>query len=82
MQRSTTFLVGGGLAIALGILLAAGLVWADAGATYPDAWLAAAFSVVIGAFFVHVGREERRFRGEYLRAVEEGRPPPPGGPPV
>jgi hypothetical protein len=82
MQRASTFLIGGGIAISLGVLLAAGLVWSGAGTEFLSGWLAAAFSVLLGAFFVHVSREERRFRSEYLRAVEEGRSPPPGGPPV
>jgi hypothetical protein len=82
MQRETTFLFGGGIAIALGVLLAIGLAWAGAGVDFSGAWLAAAFSVVLGAFFVHVSRDERRFRAEYLRAAETGRPPPPGGPPL
>ncbi len=81
MERETTFLLGGGITIALGVLLAAGLAWAGAGAEFFGAWLAVAVSVALGAFFVHVAREERRYRADYLRAVEEGRPPPPGGPP-
>jgi len=82
MFRETTFRVGGAVTIALGVALAAGLLWAGAGLEYLDAWLAAAFAVVIGAFFLHVAAEERRFRREYRRSVEEGRPPPPGGPPL
>jgi hypothetical protein len=82
MLRETAFLLGGGVTIAVGVLLAVGLVWAGAGADFPGGWLAAALAVTLGVFFVHVSREERRFRREYLRSVEEGRPPPPGGPPV
>lgn len=80
MQRETTFRIGGGVAIALGGALAAGLAWAGAGVDYPSAWLAAVLSVVLGAFFLHVAADERRYRAEYLRAVAEGRPPP-GEPP-
>jgi hypothetical protein len=82
MLRATTFLLGGAVAVALGVLLAAGLAWAGAGVDLSGAWLAAGFSVVLGAFFVHVARDERRYRTEYLRAAETGRPPPPGGPPL
>jgi uncharacterized membrane protein len=82
MLRETTFLLGGAIAIGLGILLAGGLLGARGGWPFLDGWLSAAFSVVIGGFFVHVAREERRYRAEYLRALEAGVPPPPGGPPV
>lgn len=82
MQRATTFALGGWIAVALGGLLAVGLAWAGAGVAFFGAWLSAAFSVLIGAFFLHVAREERRYRAEYLRAVEAGETPPPGGPPL
>ncbi|HTP53671.1 MAG TPA: hypothetical protein VML94_01740 [Thermoplasmata archaeon] len=82
MLRETTFFLGGALAIALGALLIVGLLWAGAGPVYLDAWLSAAVALVLGAFFLHVGREARRFRAEYLRAAEAGVPLPPGGPPV
>jgi ethanolamine transporter EutH len=82
VQRETTFRLGGGILIGLGLVLAGALAWAGAGLTYLDAWLAAAFSAVIGAFFLHVAGDVARFRAEYLRAAEEGRPPPPGGPPL
>ncbi|HTW55551.1 MAG TPA: hypothetical protein VMG36_03790 [Thermoplasmata archaeon] len=81
MQRETTFRIGGGIAVALGVALAAGLAWAGAGLDYFGAWLAAGLSVLFGAFFFHVAADERRYRAEYLRAVAEGRPPP-GEPPV
>ncbi|MFY9716868.1 MAG: hypothetical protein WAK40_02905 [Thermoplasmata archaeon] len=82
MLRETTFLLGGAIAVGLGTSLAVGLLWADAGAAYLDGWLSAALAVVIGAFFLHVAREARRYRAEYLRAIEAGRTPPPGGPPL
>ncbi len=81
MLRETGFFLGGGAVIALGVLLAAGLWVTGAGLAYVEAWLAAGISVGFGAFFVHVGREARRFRREWLRAAAEGRELPPGGPP-
>lgn len=81
MLRETTFRIGGWIAIALGGALAAGLLWAGAGFVYFGAWLAAALSVLFGAFFLHVAADERRYRAEYLRAAAEGRPPP-GDPPL
>ncbi|HUJ78084.1 MAG TPA: hypothetical protein VLX64_03650 [Thermoplasmata archaeon] len=79
MTRERWFLFGGIVTIGLGIALAVAIGWAGAG--WQEGWLPVGFAIVIGAFFVHVAREERRFRRGYLRAVEEGRPPPPGGPP-
>jgi hypothetical protein len=80
--RETTFLVGGAVVVAMGVLLGAGLFWSGAGVDYAGAWIAAALSVGFGAFFFQVGRAEGRSRREYLRALEEGRSPPPGPPPV
>jgi hypothetical protein len=80
--RERTFFLGGVVVIALGVLLGVGLWFAGAGFAYWSAWLAAGIAVGLGAFFVQVGREARDFRREWLRAAEEGRPPPPGGPPA
>jgi hypothetical protein len=80
VQRATVFLLGGVIAVALGAALVGGL--AGAGVDFAGAYLSAAFSVVLGLFFVHVAREERRYRAEYLAAVEAGQPPPAGGPPL
>jgi len=82
VSRETAFRFGGAVAVALGVLLAVGLAWAGIGWVFLNAWLAAAFSILIGAFFVKVADDERRFRSAYLRAVERGQPPPPGGPPL
>ncbi len=82
MRRETTFLVGGGLTIGLGVALGVGLYWSAAGWAYASAWLAAGIAVGFGAFFVHVGRDEGHHRRAYLDALEAGRPPPPGEPPV
>jgi hypothetical protein len=79
--RETTFFLGGALVVALGVLLGFGLWFSGAGYLYWSAWLAAGIAVGLGAFFVWVGRDARAFRREWLRAAEEGRPPPPGGPP-
>jgi len=82
MQRQTTFLVGGGMTIALGVALALGLLISGAGVDYLNAWLAAGLAVALGAFFVHVARDEGRYRRAHLEDLEsEGRPPPsgPGG---
>ena len=78
--REATFLVGGAAVIALGILLGAALWLSGAGLYFWSAWLAAGISVGLGAFFVRVGRQARAFRRRWLRDVEEGRAPPPGGP--
>ncbi len=82
MLRETTFFVGGAAVIALGVLLGVGLALSGAGLYAWSAWLAAGISVGLGAFFLRVGAEARAFREEWLRSAEEGRPPPPGGPPV
>ncbi len=67
--------------IAMGIALAAGLVWAGAGWQYAGGWLSAVLAVGLGAFFVQVGRAEGRERRRQLRAIEAGetpgRPPSP-----
>jgi len=81
MLRETTFFLGGAVVIVLGGLLGFGLWYAGAGVVYWSAWLSAGIAVGLGAFFLYVGREARAFRREWLRALEEGRPPPPGGPP-
>jgi hypothetical protein len=82
MLRETTFLLGGGLVIALGVALGVGLWLAGAGFEYAGAWLAAGIGVGLGAFLVAVGRDAARFRRQWLRDLEEGREPPPGGPPL
>ena len=82
MYRETTFRIGGILTIALGVALAYGLFQANAGVEFVDAWLAAGMAVGFGAFFLYVGRDLHRYRQEYLAAIEAGRPPPPGGPPI
>ncbi len=79
--RETTFVVGGGVTIALGFALGAGLYWAGAGLAYAGVWLAAGMSVGFGGFFIYVGRQARAFRLGWRQALEEGRPLPPGGPP-
>jgi hypothetical protein len=79
--RETTFWVGGAAVIALGVLLGFGLWFTGAGLLYASAWLAAGIAVGLGAFFVRVGQRARQFRRRWLKDVEDGRPPPPGGPP-
>jgi hypothetical protein len=81
MLRETTFFVGGAVVIALGVLLGFGLWYSGAGFVYWSAWLSAGIAVGLGAFFVRVGREARAYRRRWLAEVEQGRPPPPGGPP-
>jgi hypothetical protein len=71
--RETTFRVGGILTIALGVLLASGLVWAGAGIEFSDAYLGAALAVGFGAFFMYVGSAETKERRAFLASVE-----PPG----
>jgi hypothetical protein len=82
MLRETTFRIGGVLTIGLGVALACGLFYANAGVEYFDAWLAAGIAVGFGAFFLYVAREEGQVRREFLRSAEEsGRPPPGPRPP-
>lgn len=80
--RETTFVVGGGLTIGLGIALAAGLYVAGAGLEFFDAWIAAGLAVGFGAFFIYVGRSEGEDRRRRLRELESGeeRPAVPGPP--
>ncbi len=82
MLRETAFFAGGATVIALGVALGVGLALGGAGWAYASAWLGAGIAVGLGAFFVRVGAEARAFRRQWLRAVEEGRPLPPGGPPL
>jgi len=81
MQRETTFLVGGGLMIALGVLLAVGLYITGGGSDAADPWLAGAMSIVLGGFFIHVARAERRDRLAFLAAAEKPPLEPPGSGP-
>jgi hypothetical protein len=81
MLRERTFYLGGAAVIALGLLLGFGLWISGAGLFFWSAWLAAGIAVGLGAFFVYVGRQARSFRAEWMRELEAGRPPPPGGPP-
>jgi hypothetical protein len=75
VARDTTFVIGGALVIGLGIALAAGLAWSGAGWWYFEAWLGAAISVGLGAFFIAVGRAERLEQRRTLRPKETGVPP-------
>lgn len=77
MLRETTFLVGGTLTIALGLLLAGGLVWAGAGVDFYGGYLAAALAVGLGGFFFWVGGAEGRERRRILAGLEDRRPRPP-----
>jgi len=80
--RETTFFVGGGAVVGLGVALGFGLWLSGAGVDFWTAWLAAGIAVGLGGFFVRVGADARAFRRQWLRALEQGRPPPPGGPPL
>ena len=79
MLRERVFAIGAGVLIALGMALIVGLLIVGA-PLYPG-FLGGGVSIALGAFLYHVAREARRFRREYVRAAEEGRPFPPGGPP-
>ena len=70
--RETTFVVGGGLTIGLGVALAGGLYVAGAGLEFVDAWLAAGLAVGFGVFFIYVGRSEGKERRRRLRELESG----------
>ena len=73
MLRETAFEVGGALTVGLGVSLAAGLLWAGAGFDYLEGWMASGVAVLLGGFFLYVGREERRDRRAFL-AQAEGEP--------
>jgi hypothetical protein len=79
--RERVFFLGGAVVIVLGGLLGFGLWYSGAGLDYWSAWFSAGIAVGLGAFFLYVGRQAQAFRRAWLRAHEEGRPPPPGGPP-
>ena len=70
--RETTFVVGGGLTIGLGVALGTGLYVAGAGPEFFDAWLAAGLAVGFGGFFIYVGRSEGQERRRRLRELERG----------
>ncbi len=56
--------------IALGVALAAGLVWAGAGFAYFETWLGAGLAVGLGVFFIQVGRDEGKDRRRSLQQLE------------
>jgi hypothetical protein len=70
MLRETTFLIGGGLTIAMGLLLAGGLVWAGAGWEFFNAYLAAGLAVGFGVLFFAVGQAEGSARRRELAEAE------------
>ena len=77
MLRETTFVIGGWITIALGVLLALGLFLVGAGVEYVDAWLASGIAVGFGAFFLYVAHDERRERRAFLEQAEKGPSEPP-----
>ena len=81
MLRERTFFAGGAIVIAVGLALGVGLALSGAGISYASAWLASGIAVGLGVFFLYVGREAQAYRRTWMREVEAGRPPPPGGPP-
>ena len=68
--RETSFLMGGVLTIALGVLLVAGLVWAGAGWEFFNGYIAAGLAVGFGIAFFEVGRSEGRTRRRELAEAE------------
>lgn len=68
--RETTFLLGGALTIALGVGLAAGLVWAGAGWIFFEAYLSAVLAVGLGSFFLYVASAEGASRRQRLADPE------------
>jgi hypothetical protein len=82
VSRESAFLIGGGISIALGVVLGTALWVVKAGLTYPGAWFAAGGAIAFGGFFLYVSRDLRRYREAYVRALEAGESPPPGGPPL
>jgi hypothetical protein len=82
VSRESVFWVGGGLSIALGVALGLALWVAGAGYEYAGAWFAAFGASGFGVFCLYVARDLQRYRAAYVRAIEAGLPPPPGGPPL
>ncbi|MEM0128819.1 MAG: hypothetical protein QXG65_01450 [Thermoplasmata archaeon] len=74
MLRENAFWIGGGVMIALGIALVAGLWWAGAGWLEYPAYMGAALSVAFGAFFLAIARAEGRERRRELARIESGSP--------
>jgi len=68
--RETTFVVGGGLTVALGAALVVGLALGGAGVAYFGAWLGGGLTIGMGAFCVYSGRAETRERRKDLDRVE------------
>lgn len=81
MLREVVFEIGGGLTIAMSLLLLLGLLWAAAGWLFFDAYLGVGIGVGLGAFFVYVGRGERAERLAMLREAERSVPGGGGAPP-
>ena len=80
MLRETIFAIGGYLTMALGVLLALGLVYVGAGWWYFEGYVGSAAAVGLGAFFVYVGAEARRSRRKLLADGEVGYPSGTGPP--
>jgi hypothetical protein len=76
--RETTFLIGGAVTIALGLVFALALYLAGAGVEYIDAWLACGLAVGFGVFFLYVARDEHRDRLAFLASAEKEPPKEPG----
>jgi hypothetical protein len=77
MLRENTFRLGGALTVALGLALAAGLVWSGAGLEFFEGYAAAAFAVGFGVFFFSVGVEEGRERRRRIAELERNGPSAP-----
>jgi hypothetical protein len=66
MLRETQFVLGGVVLMTAGVAFAAALAWGGAGLPELGAWIGSGLAVAFGAFFVTVGRDERRMRRKFL----------------
>ncbi|MCI4342766.1 MAG: hypothetical protein L3J92_01430 [Thermoplasmata archaeon] len=80
MTREKTFWIGGALTIGLGLAFAVGLVWAGAGVEFSSSYLAVAFALVLGSFFLYVaGAEARERASSQARSGRDAREDLPDG---
>lgn len=81
MRREILFATGGAVLLALGGALVVGFALWNFSATVYPVYLGAGSSFALALLFFAAARDARRYRQEYLRAVEDGHPLPEGGPP-
>ncbi len=75
MLRETAFVLGGALLVLLGVAFWVSLTIAGVGWDGLYLYLSTAVGVGFGAFFVYVGRAERRARRAFLERENSALPP-------